>query len=336
MRKTKLKAVIGVAAALCIILAVGAGLYMYENVWGAGEDAEGDQGSEDLVVINSKDYEITHNLENYLLIGTDNAGNGNVRDSATYKGQMADVLLLLVLDRTDNTYGVLQLDRDTIVEMPYITEEGRKEGTVKGQLCTAHGFGTSAEMSCENTVETVSTLLGGLPIDGYFSIHMDEIAALNHAVGGVEVTIEDDLTGADPAFAKGAVLTLTDEQAERFVRARMDVGDEDNTNRMQRQLQYMAGFKTKALKKVKEDSGFAEELYETLEEQGAVTDIPESRISVISNQIYKGEDLGTFRMEGEHTKGYVLGDGKEHAEFYPDAASIEEILVKLCGLEEWI
>ena len=335
MRKTKLKAIIGIVVALCVIAVVGVGLYMYENVWGVSEDTSEDQGSEDLLSLNGKDYVITHNLETYLLIGTDNGGNGDVKDTATYRGRMADVLLLLVMDRTDNTYGVFQLDRDTIVEMPYITEEGKTEGTVKGQLCTAHGFGTSEEMSCDNTVETVTMLLGGLPIDGYYSLYMDDIATLNQAVDGVEVTIEDDLTKADPAFVKGAKLTLTDEQAKTFVRTRMAVGDEDNTSRMHRQLQYMAGFKTKALKKVKDDNTFAEELYETMEDQGTVTDIPESRISVIMNQIYKGEDLGTFQMEGEHTTGYTLGDGIEHAEFYPDAASIEGILVKLCGLEEW-
>lgn len=336
MKKTTLKAILGIVIALAVIAAVGACLYLYENVWSGEEEAADEQGDGDLVILNGTDYEITDDIETYLFIGTDNGGNGSVKDPTTYEGQMADVLLLLVLDKTEETYGVLQLDRDTVTEMPYI-EDGKKTGDlVKGQICTSHGFGNSAEMSCENTVETVEMLLGGLPIDGYYSLAMDDVATLNHAVGGVEVTIEDDLTKVDPAMTKGAHLTLTDEQAKAFVRARMSVGDGSNTARMQRQLQYMAGFKTKALNKMGEDAGFADALFRTLQESGAVTDIPESRISVITNQIYKGEDLGILQMEGEHTTGNVLGDGKQHAEFYPDPASIEEILVKLCRLQAWV
>ena len=42
---------------------------------------------------------------------------------------------------------------------------------------------------------------------------MDAMPLLNHEVGGVTVTLEDDMTKLDPAMKKGATLTLTDRQA---------------------------------------------------------------------------------------------------------------------------
>lgn len=55
---------------------------------------------------------------------------------------------------------------------------------------------------------------------------------LNHEVGGVTVTLEDDMTKLDPAMKKGATLTLTDRQAELLMQSRYAMDDDRNTQRM--------------------------------------------------------------------------------------------------------
>ena len=57
--------------------------------------------------------------------------------------------------------------------------------TAEQQLCTAHWYGGTDEIGCQNQVKAVSDLLGGLPISGYFSLGLDDIPELNHAIGGV-------------------------------------------------------------------------------------------------------------------------------------------------------
>ena len=59
-------------------------------------------------------------------------------------------------------------------------------------LCK-HGYGDGMELSCERSVAAVSRLFYNLPISGYAAINMGAIPALNDAVGGVQVTVLDDV-----------------------------------------------------------------------------------------------------------------------------------------------
>jgi hypothetical protein len=102
---------------------------------------------------------------------------------------------------------------------------------------------------------------------------------------------------------------------------------------MARQTEYMAAYKAKAKQLMEKNGAFINDLYMTMKSD-AVTDIPENRISVIANQMYKGEDLGILKIDGKTKLGKVLGDGELHEEFYPDEKSIADCMVKLCGIDE--
>ena len=54
----------------------------------------------------------------------------------------------------------------------------------------------------------------------------------------------------------------------------------------------------------------------------------------MANQMYEGEDLGVFTIEGKHKLGKALPDGLDHEEFYASEDSILEALTVLCGLGE--
>ena len=335
-RHATAKILITCLASVGIIVLFGIGIYALEHA--RDKDYENaDTRDEGIVnttlLFGDTEMEVTHNLETYLLIGTDDSGNAEAEGTDEYLGQMADFQLLLVLDKTDNTYGFLQIDRNTMTEVPLMDTEGNGEGTAFEQICIAHWYGGTPEMGCNNTVYCVGELLGGLPIDGYYSIHMSDLGTLNHMVGGVEVTIDDDLTMVDPAMKKGATIVLTDEQAEKFVRARMGVGKGDNASRMSRQQQFMQGFKVKAKQKFQEDPQFVNDLFVALEKD-AVTDISQNQISRIANRMYKSEDLGTLRLQGKTKIGDTLDDGEMHEEFYADKKSIMECLAKLCGIDK--
>lgn len=328
MRKKKIKTITGVLITIALICCFGAGIHFFEKMTNAKPDGFL-KNKNDYIYLSDHNYEITHDIDSYLLIGSDNSG----KSGKEYRGNLADFLLLAVFDKTDKTYGFLQIDRDTItrVEMPEGGEES-EEDTFE-QICTASWYGENPEEGCENTVDAVSELLGYMPIDGYYSINMKDIGKLNHAVGGVTVTLEDDFTNKDPEMEEGKTMKLSDKQAEYFVRSRMDIGDGENTSRMRRQREYMDAYLDSVKSEISKDNDFVNDLYAEFKEN-VVTDIPQSRISGIANRMNKDKYLGTFELSGEYKKGDTLGDGVKHTEFYPTTSSIIDTLCSLCSIED--
>ena len=150
-------------------------------------------------------------LTNLLLIGVDWEESENTV-SGRYAGQ-ADFLFLITIDRENKIVSTLQLDRDTMADIRVYGPLGDYTGIQKMQICLSHAYGKSDTQNCENTVWAVSRLLGGIPIDGYIALDMSGITAMNDALGGVTVTLEEDFPALDPEMTKGATLTLHGMQA---------------------------------------------------------------------------------------------------------------------------
>ena len=201
-------------------------------------------------------------LTNLLLIGVDWEESENTV-SGRYAGQ-ADFLFLITIDRENKIVSTLQLDRDTMADIRVYGPFGDYTGIQKTQICLSHAYGATAEENCENTVWAVGRLLGNIPIDGYMALDMSGITALNDALGGVTVTLEEDFSALDPEMTKGATLTLRGMQAEIFVRSRMDVGDGTNASRMQRQHTFIQSAEELLVQRMNEDMGYAGTLYDAL------------------------------------------------------------------------
>ena len=340
-RGSNKKTIAGIAALLLTVCAVAGGTALYERqqqekleerLREEAEDAEdGSWTDENTLYFDGDMYGFDHRIESFLFMGTDASGNED-GEGEEYQGAMADYLLLMVLDHTSRTYGYLQIDRNTITEVNEIGIDGELINTWDEQICTAHWYGGNREMSAENTVEAVKLLVGELDhIDGYYVVNMQDIGRLNHAVGGVEVTVDDDLTRWDESLTKGKTLVLSDEQAEAFIRARMYVGNEENSARMNRQRQYMDSFFKKVKENVMKDPEFATTLWNTLRDV-AVTDMNGNVFSRIAQMFLKGESKGILTIKGESKLGNVLNDGLEHEEFYADPDSIREVMTELYSL----
>ena len=325
-------------ALILVMIAFGIGLKIFENHMPEPVISEDgflmDEQSEELAALgslklNGNIYSYYHDFETYLIMGTDKTG----ADSKVYQGSMSDFLMLVIVDKTDNNYSFLPINRDTMSEVRLIQDDGTGVATAELQLCTAHWYGGNAEQSCANTVESISKLFGGLKINGYYAIPMDEIPKLNHSVGGVTVTLLEDFQDIDRQMKKGETLALSDEQAYRYIHDRYGVGDEKNTSRMKRQQQYMEAFFTKAKEKTKSDKAYVGQLFREFE-QTATTNLTAKKISGLTNRLIKGTQKGFFEIKGTSKIGKALGDGIDHAEFYPDKESIIDVLTKIYGLKK--
>lgn len=282
------------------------------------------------IKINKKKYTLDHPVKTYLFLGTDKSGNEEATDDE-YQGSMADALMLVVIDEQEKSYGILQLNRDTITEVPMLLTDGTANASAKMQLCTAHWYGKDKTASCENTVNTVSKMLGGVPIDGYYALQMEAMSLLNHEVGGVTVTLEDDMTSLDPEMKKGTTLTLTDHQAELLIQTRYAMDDDRNTERMRRQQIFMKAFMNKMKEKNAEDVNATIELYDRLRPY-ATENINMNELTTILQNMQGYSDKGIIIIDGESRIGEKLHDGEKHWEFYMDKDSLESAMKELYPL----
>lgn len=262
---------------------------------------------------NGQEYPMKTHLQTVLLIGTDAVEAYEQTTEGVkpfYNYNQADFLTLLVLDTDNNTAEILQLNRDTMTDVPWLDVLGEYGGTEYKQLCLAFNYGDGGPKSCRNTVSAVSSLLFDAPIDYYMQVPMTAIPVLNDVVGGVPITFQEDMTDIDPAFVKGATVRLDGSQAEKFVRSRMGLSDDTNTYRMERQLQYLDSFQNCAREAIDTDSQFVLTLLEKLSDYlqtnltgdqlvNFITQLDESEISPIR------PPQGTLTLEDGHYAFYV-------------------------------
>ena len=256
-----------------------------------------------------------------LFVGTDE--DGPVLDSGSYNNKAsADMLTLLILDDTNESCTILSIDRDTMTDVPTLGLRGESAGTVYSQIATSHNYGSGMEDSCENTKKAVSNLFYGLAVDYCFCMGMGGIQMLNDAVGGVEVTIQEDFSAVDPTLVQGQTLRLNGEQAYHYVRSRMGVGSQLNTSRMDRQREYMQSFVHSLRESYHHDPMFLTELWEELSAY-VVTDCSTMSLNHLVSQYIDYELVRSLTPAGESVKG------QKYQEFHVDSEALDSLIIEL-------
>lgn len=270
------------------------------------------------VTYGSKTYRQRPGLENYLFLGIDRMGKAVGTQSYVAGGQ-ADTQMLLVLDNEAGTWQLLQINRDSMVEVPVISMMGTVPYTLVQQICLAHAYGNGREQSCENNVKAVSMMLDDQPIDGYLSLNMGGIGILVDLVGGVTLKVTSDFSAVDPSLVEGETITMTGQQALEFVRTRQGVDDQTNLARMARQRQFLTAFEEK-LRAM--DPEFAVTAYDAMAEY-IITDIASGTAVEIAERLKKYKKLPLLTIDGENT----VEDG--YWAYYLDPDSLQETILQL-------
>lgn len=237
------------------------------------------------------------------------------------RGQ-ADTIVLAALDTVTGQLDLINISRDSMADVEVYNVDGEYVGTEKMQICLAYAYGATDAESCENTMRAVSTLMYGIPIDAYAAVELPAISALNDAIGGVEVTIRQDLSFLDAAFTEGAVVTLDGNQAHTYVRWRGEAAVDANNARMQRQKQYAAAFMQKVFSMAKDNAGVVVTLYQAARDY-MTTDIG------LSEMVY----LASLAMKSEFSEGNIVtvpGEvtaSGDYAEYHVDEDAMYEIIL---------
>lgn len=137
MKRQKTTGIIVLLAVLVCVLAVGTWYFRKqrsEKVSATERQAETQQSetTDELerllwnkIKLNGKKYKYSTDYETYLVIGTDGSGKEDA-DRDEYIGNMADFLMLVIVNRKEQTYAFLQLNRDTMTEIGYLKRDGEK------------------------------------------------------------------------------------------------------------------------------------------------------------------------------------------------------------------
>ena len=273
------------------------------------------------VYIDGEGYMRKDGIKTYLIIGLDKSGKLETSELAYNEGNQADFILLFVVDKNNNSYNLLHINRDTMTDVQKLGVFGKKISVENMQIALSHAYGDGMHNSCLNTVDAVQNLLYGAKIDKYISASMSAVGTINDFVGGVSVDIKEDLTVIDPSMTEGARVTLYGENALAFIRGRKGVGDQTNLSRMERQKQYM----TALIESVKKSGKTASEFIDLFEEMRdyIVSDCGVDDYNFIFDAVKNYSMTAMISPEGEAmvNKGYM--------EFHVNEDNLKEIVKDL-------
>ena len=282
--------------------------------------SESEWETAEYVEYQGKLYTIRNDVDTFLIMGVDQFSNA--APSHSYNNdQCADFLLLLVIDHGTGRCSAIQINRDTMTGISVLGIGGKKVGTVTQQITLAHTYGTGGQDSCRNTARAVSGLLNGLSVDHYGCFSMDAVAVLNDLVGGVTLTVEEDLTAIHPSFVKGQTITLASEQALLYVRHRSELQDSSNASRMRRQEQYMQALYASVLDYIEENDSFPTEVVASLSNY-TTSDCSVNDLEKMIDILTTYERGSVYHLDGNYSVG-------EYVEFYPNEDELKQLIVEL-------
>ena len=246
MRKARIIILIVMLSLVGVAIGLGAGLGAYFAKASKNEEVRAENTPKEMptIMLDGEEY-IVNDTVNYLVVGVDSTGE--LKSSNGYNNTaLNDFMCLVSFDLTNKTYVLIPINRVTMVDIDIIGLAGKPISTRFAQIAYAHTIGDGMEMSFINTKRAVSKVLLGLDIERYIGINMSTVQLINDAIGGVEITLEEDLTAVHSDWVEGATITLTGDNCLDYIRARMSVSDGTQLSRMRRQQVYIEAVVQKA------------------------------------------------------------------------------------------
>lgn len=269
-------------------------------------------------------YQYREGLINILCLGID--GREKKEENTTYGfGPKADCVYLMCFDTKQNTLTFLNISRDCWVPIRWYDSKGKEVGLYNLQLGLQYTMGNGLEGSCELMEETVSRMLGGIPINGYCAMYWNGVEVLQEAVGGVVVDVPKELHLLDIAnFPESGEIELTPEQAKIYVQGRDITVTGSNEIRMQRQKNYMKAMYQKMCKTVLVNPKKVLEMRNLLEDY-LVTDLSKEELIALGFQT-------GIKTKGSPVHEVIPGvsvDTSSQDAYHIDEKGLDELLIRL-------
>lgn len=265
-------------------------------------------------------YRYNSDITTFLLLGIDSQQPENT-DGTCNVDAFSDVIMLAAVDFRNRQISLLTLSRDTMCEFQRLNPDGSERDWATGQLALTFSYGDGALKSCEITKNAVSQALSDLPIQSCSALYLDGLRRLTDAVGGVTVTVLEDLSYGYASMQSGAEVTLDGAMAERYIRAREHT-EEGNLKRMERQKQFFTALMKKVLASVRERPASILDLYGKISSD-VVTDLETGDI------LYLATEASGMRIDTNirNVPGTVTSDENGFVQYDLDEAGLLELLL---------
>lgn len=268
-------------------------------------------------------YQYNEEMITFLIMGIDKSSEVKEVAEGTDGGQ-ADALFLAALNPKDKSIKVIGINRNTITDIDIYDENGEYVTTIKSQIAIQHGFGNGVEESCEYQKRAVENLFYQLPVHGYAAVNMSAVSAINDAVGGVDVTVLEDMSGINEKFTEGNQVHLMGEEAFWYVKYRDTAVFGSADARLERQKQYLNSFIAAAKRLAKGNASAVIELYQTIRSQ-MVTDVTLAEAAYLAPILadYEFNENSFYTLTGETVMG------EQFEEFYYDEKALYEMILDI-------
>lgn len=275
--------------------------------------------SEEELFYDGKTYCYNEDILTFLFLGIDSDEEVIVRKEGISGGQ-SDTIFLLVLNPHNKEISVIAINRNAMVYIDVYDEYGRYIGIAPAQITLQHGYGDGAHLSCKRTEKVVSEVFFDLPIHGYCSFNRGGIPLLNDLVGGVEVTVLEDVIN----LKEGTTILLLDRDAYNYLSYRDIDSFGSADRRLERQKQYLSAYALKAQDAMKKNLILPVKFYNTLRKY-MVTDITVDKLSYLVPRIlnYDFDSVKFYSMPGETVMG------EDYEEFYIDENALYELILQI-------
>lgn len=326
----KHKKEIAAITAVCILAAVGIGLLIRQELQKQASMQIAAGNSHDVgnsyreLTYKGKKYRYNSLVRTILYAGIDE--EDVLTESKQYgnKGR-ADSIALVVMDKQKNKITILPINRDTMTQVRRYSLNGNDNGLYTTHIGYAYAYGNGGKVSCENLMEAVSLLLGGITIGDYVVTSQASMPYINNLADGVTVTVpNDDLADQYPELYQGSKVTLTDHNVTSYLQYRNTEDAFSNEGRMERQKSFVTAFVTQmkqmsssTLNDKWDELGDMEDYLQTSITRNKYLDL----VTLLKNLDFSEENYDSIPGKDQ--------EGELHDEFIPDEEGLQEKIIEL-------
>lgn len=276
------------------------------------------------ITYQNEKYRFNTSIISILLLGIDTT-------DPEYEQGQADVLELLLLDRTNKTIQIVTIPRDTMTEIKTYDISGNSLGWHQHHINLAYAYANDGKSGCMRTMQAVSRMMNGIPIIHYAALNLNMLTEVQNIVGSLEITLPNDsLTEVDWQWYEGNTIEVNADNVETYLRTRDTTIEFSNESRMERQKSYMKAY-FQELKNL-----LAENFEETVQKiysvcQQMTTNLSYSDLEIFANMMLEyefDENQNFYVLEGENKSGEL------HDEFYLNAEKLKAMIIQLFYLKE--
>ena len=308
-----------IAGFVVLILGVLIFLYLRDKDDAYSTDYN-ESGRENVVEYDGKKYQYNEHLSNYLFMGIDTREQEEDNQVRGENGR-ADAIYLLSYDRVKKTAKAFAIPRDTMASVHAYSMDGTDLGLIEEHINMQYVYGDGKEESCRLMKEAVSNLMYGIPIQGYLALNMDGIPVAVGALKSVEVVVPNSsLEQVDSKYEEGAKVTITEGNAELFVRYRDTNIAQSAMMRMERQKAFMEAFMETARTKASNDTALVLNMYDSLKPH-MVTSMGTDLFAQLLDASYESDDK-IQDIPGEKV------DGNEFDEYHINEEQLYELVLQ--------